>query len=124
MAHRDSHYSLIRWGFVLHGEIDGHSWLIKSLQCSTNNKAETAVSLLEQALEIYGVPSRVRTDKGGENTLILRKMIKLREKEHLLYIISGLNAYVEMPGIMFVASFIIFFRLWKLKISWIILKVI
>ena len=102
---------------MLHGAIDGYSRLITFLQCSTNNKAETAVSLFEQALEIYGVPSRVRTDKGGENTLIWRKMIKLREKEHLLYIISGLNAYVEMPGIMFVASFIIFFRLWKLKIS-------
>ena len=61
--HTDSHHSLIRWGFVLHGAIDGHSRLITFLQCSTNNKAETAISLFEQALEIYGVPSRVRTDK-------------------------------------------------------------
>ena len=75
--HIDSHHSFIRWGFVLHGVIDGYSRLITFLQCSTNNKAETAVSLFEQALEIYGLPSRVRTDKGGENTLIWTKMIQL-----------------------------------------------
>ena len=76
--HIDSHHSSIRWGFVLHGAIDGYSRLITFLQCSTNNKAETAASLFEQALEIYGVSSRVRTDKGRENTLIWRKMIELR----------------------------------------------
>ena len=64
---------------MLHWAIDGYSRLITFLQCSTNNKAETGVSLFEQALEIHGLPSRVRTDKGGENTLIWRKMvIKLR----------------------------------------------
>ena len=54
--------------------IDRYSRLIRFLQCSTNNKAHTAVSLLEQTLETYGVPSKVRTVKEGENTLIWRKM--------------------------------------------------
>ena len=58
--HIDSDHSLIRWGFCASGGI------------------KTAVSLFEQALEIYGVPSKVRTDQGGENTLIWRKMIELR----------------------------------------------
>ena len=40
---------------MLYGAIDGYSWLITSLQCSTNNKAEAAVSLFEQAWEIYDV---------------------------------------------------------------------
>ena len=87
--HIDSHHSLIRWGFVLHGAIDGYSRLITFLQCSTNNKAETAVSLFEQALEIYGLPSRVRTDKGGENTLIWRKMIELRGEGRGSYIAAS-----------------------------------
>ena len=89
MWHIDSHHSLIRWGFVLHGAIDGYSRLITFLQCSTNNKAETAVSLFEQALEIYGLPSRVRTDKGGENTLIWRKMIELRGEGRGSYIAAS-----------------------------------
>ena len=40
---------------MLYGAIDGYSWLITFLQSSTNNKAEAAVSLFEQALEIYDV---------------------------------------------------------------------
>ena len=69
--------------------IDGFSRLITFLQYSTNNKAETAASLFEQALEIYGVPSRVRTDKGGENTLIWREMIELRGEGRGSYIAAS-----------------------------------
>ena len=64
--HVDSHHSLIRWGFVLHGAINAYSRLITFLQCSTSNKAEIVVGFFEEALEIYDAPSRVRTDKGGE----------------------------------------------------------
>ena len=59
----DSHHSLIQWGFVLHGDIDGYSRLITFLHCSANNKAETAVSLFEQVLEIYGLHSRVTREQ-------------------------------------------------------------
>ena len=85
--HIDSHHSFIRWGFVLHGVIDGYSRLITFLQCSTNNKSKTAVSLFKQALEIYGVPSRVRTDKGGANTW--SKMIELRGEGRGSYIAAS-----------------------------------
>ena len=47
---------------------------------------KTAVSLFEQALEIYGVPSRVRNDQGQENTKIWRKIIELRGEGHGSYI--------------------------------------
>ena len=45
--HMDSHHSLIRWDFLLHGEIERYYWLIPFLQCSANNKTDTAVSLFE-----------------------------------------------------------------------------
>ena len=35
-----------------------------------NNKKETVLSLFEEAISEAGVPSRIRTDKGGENEMI------------------------------------------------------
>ena len=76
--HIDGHHSLIHWGFVLHGAIDGFSRLITFLQCSTNNKKETVANLFTTAIEQYGTPSRIRTDHGGENSVLWSMMDGLR----------------------------------------------
>uniref|UniRef100_A0A7M5X2K0 Integrase catalytic domain-containing protein n=1 Tax=Clytia hemisphaerica TaxID=252671 RepID=A0A7M5X2K0_9CNID len=76
--HMDGHHSLITWKFVIHGAIDGFSRLITMLHCSTNNYSETVLSLFEQAIATFGIPSRVRTDFGGENVLVWRAMEDLR----------------------------------------------
>ena len=68
--HIDGHHSLIRWRFVVHAGIDGLSRMLVYLHCSTNNRASTVLSLLKDAVDDYGVPSRVRSDKGGENFLV------------------------------------------------------
>ena len=39
--HIDSNLRLVRWGFVVHGAIDGFSRLIVYLHCSLNNQAQT-----------------------------------------------------------------------------------
>ena len=59
---------VIRWRFVIHGAIDGYSRMVVYLACSTNNEASTVLRLFKSAVEEFGLPSRVRSDKGGENT--------------------------------------------------------
>ena len=49
--HTDGHHSLITWGFVIHGCIDGYSHLICFLRCATNNKKETVETLFFQSVE-------------------------------------------------------------------------
>ena len=84
--HIDGHHSLINWGFVIHGAIDGFSRLIVYLHCSTNNRSDTVLNLFNEALEQYGVPSRIRTDKGGENVLCWDRMVELRGEGRGSYI--------------------------------------
>lgn len=74
--HIDGHHSLIRWRIVVHGGIDGFSRLITYLHYSTNNQADTVFTLFQEAIAKYGVPSRVRSDRGGENIDVAKFMIE------------------------------------------------
>lgn len=74
----DSNHKLVSFRFVFHGCIDGYSRLIIYLECKDNNKAKTVLSLFENATEKYGVPSRVRADRGTENIEVANFMIRRR----------------------------------------------
>ena len=56
-----------RWRIVIRGGIDGFSRLIVYLRAATNKKATTVLEYFQSAVEAFGLPSRVRSDKGGEN---------------------------------------------------------
>ncbi len=74
--HIDGHHKLIRWRCVIHGGIDGFSRCIVFLRCSTNNKADTVLSLFVNAVSNFGLPSRVRSDYGTENYFVARYMLE------------------------------------------------
>ena len=84
--HIDGLHCLIRWKIVIHGGIDGYSRRIVYLHASCNNRAETVFRLFRDAVTECGWPSRVRSDKGGENVDVARAMLAVRG--------SGRNSHI------------------------------
>lgn len=74
--HIDGNHKLVRWRIVIHGGIDGFSRIPVYLAASTNNRAETVFQRFLEAVTTYGLPSRVRSDKGGENVLVSDYMLR------------------------------------------------
>ena len=87
--HIDGHHSLISWGFVIHGGVDGFSRLVVYLQCATNNKSETVGELFLLATEKYEWPSRVRSDYGGENVVVWELMEERRGSNGGSYLVGS-----------------------------------
>ena len=61
---------------MIRGGIDGYSRLIMFLKASTNNCASTVLSAFTSAIEEFGLPSQVRVDRGGENSMIAQYMLE------------------------------------------------
>jgi len=76
--HIDGYHKLIRWKIVIHGGVDGYSRIPVYIVASNNNKATTVLDAFEGAVRKYGLPSRVRSDKGGENVLVSSLMLQRR----------------------------------------------
>lgn len=77
--HIDGNHKLIQpYRIVIHGGIDGYSRLVVYLRASTDNTAQTVLSLFQAAVEKYNLPSRVRSDLGLENIAVGRYMLERR----------------------------------------------
>ena len=86
--HADGCHKLRRWGLVVHAAIDGFSRTVTFIRCSDNNRASTVLDGFMDGVRNYGCPSRLRTDRGGENVAIADYMILMR----------GLNRHSVISG--------------------------
>lgn len=84
--HVDGNHKLIRYKLVIHAAVDGFSRLIVFIKCADNNRAETVLENFVDATSEFGIPSRIRTDLGGENVGIWRYMTHVRGSNRNSYI--------------------------------------
>jgi len=68
--HIDTGHKLIRYKLITHVCINGKTRLILYAACRDNNKAETVLSLFQNAVQRWGLPLRVHSDYGMENYLV------------------------------------------------------
>ena len=92
--HMDGNHKLIRWKFVIHGAVDGYSRLVTFLKCSNNNRASTVLESFTAAVQMYGLPRRLRTDLGGENVDAWDYMVALHGDDEST-IITGSSVHNE-----------------------------
>jgi hypothetical protein len=80
---------------VFHGGIDGYSRMPMYVVVASDNKADTALRDFLRGVAEYGLPQKVRTDKGKENVKIAEYMLTAHGIEaevtlqDVVYIISG-----------------------------------
>jgi len=67
----DGNHQLIKWRFVIHGCVDGYSRIPVYLACRDNNQADTVLQLFLKAVVEWGLPSRIRSDKGEKMLMLL-----------------------------------------------------
>ncbi|XP_056111774.1 uncharacterized protein LOC130088816 [Rhinichthys klamathensis goyatoka] len=83
MWHIDGNHKLIRWRIVVHGGIDGFSRMIVYLKAAMKNSASVVLHSFIEAVNRFGLPSRVRSDKGRENVDVAYFMVSNRgENRH------------------------------------------
>ena len=52
-------------------QVETWTRLIVFLQCSSNNKSSTVLRVFQNGVGQYGLPERVRSDRGGENVQVM-----------------------------------------------------
>lgn len=75
-----------RWGFVVHGIVDGFTKAIVGMEVADNNRSETVIKVLHGARLKWGMPACLRTDRGGENVLAADYLLQIRGSHYRSFI--------------------------------------
>lgn len=77
---------------MIHGGIDGYSRKTMYLPATNKNRASTVLTAFRGAVQQFGAPTRVRSDKGGENVDVARFMFEHPQRgPGILNILSGIS---------------------------------
>jgi len=92
--HLDGYDKLKPFGFSIHGCIDGFSRRIMWLEVGPTNKKPEVIAnyFLGTVKQLKGVPTRIRSDDGTENSIVEAIQIALRSAHTDEY--SGLGSYL------------------------------
>ena len=84
MWHIDGYDKLKPFGFSIHGCVDGYSRRIMWLEVGTTNKCPEVIAynFIQTVKQINGLPTRIRSDDGTENSMIEAMQICLRSDHH------------------------------------------
>lgn len=95
--HIDGHHKMIKYNMVTMGCVDGYSKACIYMRTVNNNRADTALDIFKGAVNTFGIPSRVRGDRGGENVRIAEFIIQHRGLNRASYIAgsSKFNTRIE-----------------------------
>ena len=88
----DGNHKLIKWRFVIDGCVDGYSRLTVFLKCATNNRANTVLANLLEAIQRFRCPARIRTDYATENIKFAKWMLEHHGIEKIPFI-TGLSVH-------------------------------
>ena len=65
------------------------SQLVLYIKCSTYNRSSTVLTLLLDAVQQHGLPSRIGVDQGGENAFVVRHMLEVHGEERQSVLIGS-----------------------------------
>ena len=101
------------------GGIDGFSRLIMFLKFTDNNISETLLQCCLSGVDKFGIPSRVRSDKGMENVFIADFMLSKKGRDSMITVKSTHNQRIERlwrdvyEGVL--RFYTTFFTTWKIR---------